>query len=62
MINISGVVAYFKNASKFSIIIRGPKIWNHFLTNEEKNNPKILSFKRNLKNKILNFYIDLFYF
>ena len=48
--------------SKFSIMIRGPKIWNHFLTNEEKNNPKILSFKRNLKKKILNFDNELFYF
>ena len=48
--------------SKFSINIRGPKIWNQFLTNEEKNNPTILSFKRNLKKKILDFNNELFYF
>ena len=48
--------------SKFSIIIRGPKIWNHFLTNEEKDNHKILSFKRNLKKKIFDFDNELFYF
>ena len=41
--------------SRFSIILRGPKLWNEFLNNEDKNIPKLFTFKRNLKIKILNF-------
>ena len=35
--------------SKFSIILRGPKLWNDFLTNAEKNNSSLFSFKRAIK-------------
>ena len=44
--------------SKFSIILRGPKLWNQFLTNDEKNSPTLFSFKRTLKDKILDFNND----
>ena len=30
--------------SKFSIISRGPKVWNQFLTDDEKNSPTLLDF------------------
>ena len=37
--------------SKFSIISRGPKIWNEFLSNNEKDFPSLFSFKYSLKKK-----------
>ena len=48
--------------SRFSITSRGPKLWNQFLTNDEKNSPTLTSFKRTLKNKILDFDNEIFYF
>ena len=48
--------------SRFSIIERGPKVWNDFLTNKEKNSPSLFSFKRALKNKILDFDNELRFF
>ena len=33
------------NTSRFSIILRGPEIWNDFLTNDEKNSLTLSSFK-----------------
>ena len=48
--------------SKFSIILRGPKLWNNFLTDNEKNNLSIFAFKRALKNKILSFDNELIFF
>ena len=48
--------------SKFSIIIRGPTLWNKFLTDNEKNNSSFPSFKQILKNKLLNFDNELTFF
>ena len=48
--------------SKFSILLRGPKLWNQFLNNEEKNSPTIDSFKCALKKKILDFENEIIYF
>ena len=48
--------------SKFSIISRGPKLWNQFLNNDEKNRPTILSFKHALKSKILDFDNEMLYY
>ena len=48
--------------SKFSITLRGPKIWNEFISSEEKNKPTLSSFKRYLKIKVLNFDNELKYF
>ena len=35
--------------SSFSINFCGPKIWNDFLSNDEKNSPTLSSFKQTLK-------------
>ena len=48
--------------SKFSILTRGPKLWNQFLSNEEKNKRTLFSFKRTLKKKILDFNNELVFF
>ena len=48
--------------SKFSIILCGPKIWNQFLTDEEKNSPTLFSLKLTLKNKILDCNNELTFF
>ena len=48
--------------SKFSIILRGPKIWNQFLSNDEKNCLTLSSFKRLIKNKILDFNNEITFF
>ena len=48
--------------SSFSINFRGPKIWNDFLSNDEKNSPTLSSFKQTLKNKILDFDNELNYY
>ena len=37
--------------SRFSIISRGPKLWNQFLTNVEKSSSNLSSFKHLVKNK-----------
>ena len=49
-------------ASKFSIISRGPKLWNDYLTKEDKNCPSYYAFKRNLKKRILNNDNELIFF
>ena len=48
--------------SKFSILLRGPKLWNEFLTSDEKNIPTLSSFKIELKKKILDFNNELTFF
>ena len=50
------------NTSRFSIISRGPKLWNEFLTTDEKNSSSLASFKSTLKNKILDFNNELIFF
>ena len=47
---------------RFSITLRGPKLWNKFLTNEEKNSVSLFSFKYMLKKKILDFNNELTFF
>ena len=48
--------------SKFSIILRGPKIWNHFLNDEDKSSPTLSSFKHKMKTKILDSNNEIFFF
>ena len=48
--------------SRFSIAQRGPKLWNEFLTNDEKNCSSHFTFKQILKNKILEFDNELIYY
>ena len=48
--------------SKFSITLRGPKLWNQFLNDEEKNIPTLSSFKYKLKSKILDFDNETIFF
>ena len=48
--------------SKFSIVLRGPKLWNNFLTDNEKNNSTFSSFKQVLKNKVINFDNELTFY
>ena len=47
---------------KFSIFIRGPKLWNQFLTNNEKSKLTLVSFKRAVKDKILDFENELLFY
>ena len=49
-------------ASKFSILLRGPKLWNEFLNSDEKNISKLTSFKNVLKKKILEFDNEFTFF
>ena len=39
--------------SRFSILFRGPKLWNEFLTNNEKDVSTLSTFKRLIKKKFL---------
>ena len=48
--------------SKFSILLRGPKLWNQFLTNKEKDIAALSTFKRILKIKILDSNNELLFF
>ena len=48
--------------SKFSILLRGPKLWNEFLTSDEKNIATLSTFKKLLKRKILDFNNELMFF
>ena len=48
--------------SRFSIISRGPKIWNEFLSSNEKDSSSLYSFKYSLKKKILNSSNELEFF
>ena len=48
--------------SRFSIISRGPKIWNDLLSNNEKDFPSLFSFKYSLKKQILNSSNELEFF
>ena len=41
--------------SKFSISVRGPKIWNNFLSNQTKSISSLSLFKTTIKNKLHNF-------
>ena len=47
---------------RFSILSRGPKLWNQFLTNNEKVITSQGTFKRLLKKKILDFNNELIFF
>ena len=40
--------------SKYRISSRGPYLWNNYLSNNEKHNTNLQTFKSNLKSKILN--------
>ena len=45
--------SFFLNGSKFCISFQGPKVWNDFLTNEEKEINSYALFSRAIKSKLI---------
>ena len=48
--------------SKYRISSRGPYLWNNYLSNNEKHNTNLQTFKSNLKSKILNCENEKYFF
>ena len=44
----------FPKTTSFAITLRGPTIWNSFLSQHEKSIPHLLSFLKQIKFKLLN--------
>ena len=51
--NSFSLKTFFLNGSKYCISFRGPKIWNDFLTNEEKEINSYLLFSKAIKSKLI---------
>ena len=49
-------------SSKFAVSYRGPKLWNEFLSNEEKKIESQILFQKRLKSKLLDMENELSYF
>ena len=54
--------SFFLNGSKFCISLQGPKVWNDFLTNEEKEINSYALFSRAIKSKLIETDKELKYF
>ena len=54
--------SFFLNGSKFCISFQGPKVWNDFLTNEEKEINSYALFSRAIKSKLIEIDKKLKYF
>ena len=54
--------SFFLNGSKFCISFWGPKVWNDFLTNEEKEINSYALFSRAVKSKLIETDEELKYF
>ena len=54
---------YYKRSAckttSFAITFRGPTIWNNFLSQHEKSIPHLLSFLKQIKFKLFNYYLLL---
>ena len=50
------------NSTKYSISFRGPKLWNDFLNNEEKQIRSYTIFSKNIKSKLLDAENELEFF
>ena len=60
--NSFNLKAFFLNGSKYCISFRGPKVWNDFLTNEEKEINSYLLFSKTIKSKLIETEEELRYF
>ena len=60
--NSFNLKAFFLNGSKYCISFRGPKVWNDFLTNEEKEINSYLLFSKTIKSKVIETEEELRYF
>ena len=49
-------------SSKFAVSFEGPKLWNEFLSNEEKKIESQILFQERLKSKLLDMENELSYF
>ena len=49
-------------SSQFAVSYCGPKLWNEFLNNEEKNIESQIVFQKRLKSKLLDMENELSYF
>ena len=49
-------------SSKFAVSCRGPKLWNEFLSNEEKKIESQILFQKRIKSKLLDMENVLSYF
>ena len=54
--------AHKLNICKYRISIRGPYIWNEFLSNTKKETELTSSFKSTIKNKLLSLNNEISYF
>ena len=54
--------SFFLNGSKFCVSFRGPKVWNDFLTNKEKEINSYALFSRAIKSKLIETDEELKYF
>ena len=54
--------SFLVNSSKYFISFRGPKVWNDFLTNEEKEINSYALFLRAIKSKLIETDEELKYF
>ena len=50
------------NSTKYSISFRGPKLWNYFLNNEEKQIRSYTIFSKKIKSKLLDAENELEFF
>ena len=53
---------HFLKSSKFAVSYRGSKLWNEFLSNEEKKIESQILFQKRLKSKLLDMENELSYF
>ena len=60
--NSFSLKTFFLNGSKYCISFRGPKVWNDFLTNEEKEINSYLLFSKSIKSKLIETEEELRYF
>ena len=60
--NSFSLKTFFLNGSKYCISFRGPKVWNDFLTNEEKEINSYLLFSKTIISKLIETEEELRYF
>ena len=60
--NSFSLKTFFLNGSKYCISFGGPKVWDDFLTNEEKEINSDLLFSKAIKSKLIETEEELRYF
>ena len=53
------LIKHSLKSSKFAVSYRGPKLWNEFLSNEEKKIESQILFQKRLKSKLLDMETEL---